>query len=281
MPCYAQFRRSLARAIALASDPQDDMMTLFFCLVAMLLAGKTALVTGAANRIGAQIARTLHQNGANLIIHYRKSREAAESLEQHLNSLRPKSAQSQQADLSKFDEITTLVNAANEAFEGLDVLINNASSFYATPLGEIGEGDWEEIIGSNLKAPLFLSQACAPALCESNGVIVNMLDIYASRPLNKHSLYCCAKAASQMLVKSLALEMAPRVRVNGIAPGAILWPESGNASQLAQQQAILREIPLQTAGDIESITQTVMFLVTNTYITGEVIRVDGGRLLAN
>ena len=256
-------------------------MTLFFCPVAMLLAGKTALVTGAANRIGAQIARTLHQNGANLIIHYRKSREAAESLEQQLNSLRPKSALAQQADLSKLDGITALAVGAIGAFDSLDILINNASSFYATPIGEIGERDWEDIIGSNLKAPLFLSQACAPALSESKGVIVNMLDIYASLPLNKHSLYCSAKAASQMLVKSLALELAPRVRVNGIAPGAILWPESGNASQLPQQQTILREIPLRTAGEVESITQTVMFLVTNTYTTGEVIRVDGGRLLAN
>ena len=247
----------------------------------MLLAGKTALVTGAANRIGAQIARTLHENGANLIIHYRKSTDNAELLEQQFNLLRPGSACSIQAEFSNLEEIEHFSQKANQAFGNLDILINNASGFYPTPLGKITELDWEDLLSSNLKAPLFLSQACYPSLRKANGVIVNMLDIYASLPLKDHSLYCCAKAANQMLVKSLALEMAPQVRVNGIAPGAILWPENDDSAHPGQQQAILKKIPLQETGSPESITQTIMFLLTNSYVTGEVIRVDGGRLLAN
>jgi pteridine reductase len=247
----------------------------------MLLAGKTALVTGAADRIGALIGRTLHQNGANLIIHYRKSVSNAQLLEQQFNAIRPGSACSVKAELSNLEEITSLALKANQAFDGLDILVNNASAFYPTPVGKISEHDWEQVLGSNFKAPLFLSQACYPGLRDSGGVIINMLDIYASLPLKNHSLYCCAKAANQMLVKSLALEMAPQVRVNGIAPGAILWPESGDSSQVEQQAAILKKIPLQEIGNPESITQTIMFLITNNYVTGEVVRVDGGRLLAN
>ena len=245
----------------------------------MLLAGKTALVTGAANRIGAEIARTLHQNGANLIIHYRNSNAQAQALEQNLNAERKHSAICCQADLSDVEAIESLAQKARQAFEGLDILINNASSFYPTPLGEINQQDWQDLIGSNFKAPLFLSQACYPSLREANGSIVNMLDIYASSPLKNHSLYCCAKAAKQMLVKSMALEMAPQVRVNGIAPGAILWPENSDASNPENQQELLRKIPLNRTGNPESITQTVMFLLRNDYITGEVIRVDGGRLI--
>ena len=159
--------------------------------------------------------------------------------------------------------------------------VDNASSFYPTRLGEISETDWQDLIGSNLKAPLFLSQACYPSLREARGAVVNMLDIYASLPLKNHSLYCCAKAANQMLVKSLALEMAPQVRVNGIAPGAILWPESSDASEPEKQQELLRKIPLRRTGSPDSIAQTVLFLLGHDYITGEVIRVDGGRLLSS
>ena len=159
--------------------------------------------------------------------------------------------------------------------------INNASSFYPTPLGEITGDDWDNLIGSNFRAPLFLSQACYPYLRAANGAIINMLDIYARLPLKNHSLYCAAKAANAMLVKSLALEMAPKVRVNGIAPGAILWPENSAASQAQQQKAILAKIPLQRCGSPESIVQAVLFLLTNEYITGEVIRIDGGRLLGD
>lgn len=245
----------------------------------MLLAGKTALVTGAANRIGAEIARTLHQNGANLIIHYRNSSAAAHALERDLNAERNDSAICYQADLSDIEALDLLAQKSTQAFDSLDFLINNASCFYPTRLGEINQRDWQDLIGSNFKAPLFLSQACYPSLREANGAIVNMLDIYASSPLKNYSLYCCTKAASQMLVKSLALEMAPQVRVNGIAPGAILWPETSDANAVEKQQALLRKIPLNRTGSTESITQTVMFLLGHDYITGEVIRVDGGRLL--
>ena len=246
----------------------------------MLLEGKTALITGAANRLGAQIARTLHQNGANLIIHYRESVANAHALEQELNALRAGSASCLQADLNNLEAITTLSNKAVQLYHGLDILINNASSFYPTPIGDINQNDWDDLIGSNLKAPLFLSQACYPYLRKAAGVIINMLDIYASLPLKNHSLYCCAKAGNQMLVKSLALEMAPEVRVNGIAPGAILWPENNDAVKPDYQKAILKKVPLQRLGSPESIAQTVMFLVANDYLTGEVIRVDGGRLIA-
>ncbi|MFT4650643.1 MAG: pteridine reductase [Flavobacteriales bacterium] len=271
-----------------------------------LLAGKTALVTGAANRIGAQITRTLHQNGANLIIHHRDTGGAdakdnvshtssinAQALEAELNSLRPGSSIRYQAELSDISAIEALAQKASLAFGQLDILINNASSFYATPLGTITEQHWTDLLGSNLKAPLFLSQACYPALKKSNGCIINLLDIYATSPLKNHSLYCSAKAANQMLVKSLALDMAPEVRINGIAPGAILWPEaklkdahindgSNNYdTQNKQQQSILDKIPLQKVGDPYNITQTVLFLINNDYITGEVITVDGGRLLTN
>ncbi|TDJ25034.1 MAG: pteridine reductase [Gammaproteobacteria bacterium] len=245
----------------------------------MLLDGKTALVTGAANRLGAQIARTLHQNGANLIIHYRESTASARGLEQQLNALRVDSASCLQADLSDLDAITTLSQKSAEIYSGIDVLINNASSFYPTPIDKFTDNDWQDLIGSNLKAPLFLSRACYPYLRKATGVIINMLDIYASLPLKDHTLYCCAKAGNQMLVKSLALEMAPEVRVNGIAPGAMLWPDNSDAVQPDYQKAILEKIPLQRTGSPESIAQTVMFLLGNDYITGEVIRVDGGRLL--
>jgi len=256
-----------------------------------LLTGKAALVTGSANRIGAQIARTLHQNGANLIIHHRHSQgkpdgntrhsssRNAQALEAELNGYRPGSAIRYQADLSDITEIELLAQKSSQAFGQLDILINNASSFYATPLGSITEQHWIDLLGSNLKAPLFLSQACHPALKESHGCIINLLDIYATIPLKNHSLYCSAKAANQMLVKSLASDMAPEVRINGIAPGAILWPEANQSKD--KQHSILDKIPLQKIGNPDNITQTVLFLINNDYITGEVITVDGGRLLSN
>ncbi len=247
----------------------------------MLLAGKSVLITGAANRIGAQIARTLHESGANLIIHYRHSAEAALSLAQELNALRADSTVTLQAELSDLAALSTLAQNAAEAFGKLDILINNASSFYPTTIGEINQQHWQDLMSSNFQAPLFLSQACYPYLRDSRGIIINMLDIYASTPLKNHSLYCCAKAANQMLVKSLALELAPEVRVNGIAPGAILWPEQSDAVNADTQKAILNQIPLGRTGNPESIAQTVLFLINNDYLTGEVIRVDGGRMLQN
>jgi len=259
--------------------PPELGCLLAICGLAMLLDGKTALITGAANRLGAKIAQTLHQNGANLIIHYRDSADSARTLEQQLNTLRVNSASSIQADLGDLEAIESMSKMAPKLYGGLDILINNASSFYPTPISEFNENDWEDLIGSNLKAPLFLSRSCYPYLLQTSGVIINMLDIYATSPLKNHSLYCCAKAGNQMLVKSLALEMAPEVRVNGIAPGAILWPQNSDASNAAKQQAILKQIPLQRIGSPDAITQTVMFLLINDYITGDIIRVDGGRQL--
>ncbi|MCP3687279.1 MAG: pteridine reductase [Gammaproteobacteria bacterium] len=245
----------------------------------MLLAGKSALITGAANRIGAQIARTLHENGANLIIHYRDSITAATELQQLLNNSRADSAITLACELNDTEELQTLSQDAAAAFNGLDILINNASSFYPAAIGEITQQHWDSLLSSNFKAPLFLSQACYPWLRESRGVIINMLDIYATTPLKNHSLYCSAKAANQMLVKSLALDLAPEVRVNGIAPGAILWPQQNRVAELEVQRKITAQIPLQRTGTPQSIAQTVLFLISNDYVTGEVIRVDGGRLL--
>jgi len=175
----------------------------------MLLSDKTALVTGAADRLGAQIARTLHQNGANLIIHYRSSADAAQVLVDELNQARANSARALCADLGSPQQLEDLAAAACSAFSGLALLVNNASSFYPTRFGEIEASQWDDLIASNYRAPLFLSQACYPALKQSRGCIINLVDIYATMPLNQHSIYCSAKAANQMLVKSLALELAP------------------------------------------------------------------------
>jgi pteridine reductase len=256
------------------------MMALLVLTWLMMLTDKSVLVTGAANRLGAQIARTLHQNGANLIIHYRGSADAAQALVAELNEARENTALALSAELASIAELETLAADAIAAFNGLHILINNASAFYPTRFGEIDEQTWDDLIASNYKAPLFLSQACYAALRQTSGCIINLLDIYASRPLNQHSVYCSAKAANQMLVKSLALELAPEVRVNGIAPGAILWPDGGT-DDTVQQKAIIEQLPLKRRGSPQNIADTVLFLATNDYITGEVIRVDGGRLLSS
>ncbi len=252
-------------------------MTLFAFVWLMLLSNKSALVTGAANRLGAQIARTLHQNGANLIIHYRDSAAAAQALVGELNQLRPQTALAVGADLGDDDDLRQLAETACGAYCGLDLLINNASVFYPTRFGEIDAQAWDELVISNYRTPMFLSQACYPALKTNRGNIINMIDIYASKPLNLHSVYCSAKAANRMLVGSLALELAPEVRVNGIAPGAILWPEDDQDE--AHRQSVLDKVPLQRLGVPQDIADTALFLATSDYITGEIIRVDGGRQL--
>jgi pteridine reductase len=244
----------------------------------MLLSEKSALVTGAANRLGAQIARTLHQNGANLIIHYRASADAALALVDELNQARPGSALALAADLAVNTDIDDLARQACSAFGGLHILVNNASSYFPTRFGEIDQQGWDDLITSNYKAPLFLAQGCYPALKRAGGCIINILDIYATLPLAGHSVYCSAKAANQMLVKSLALELAPEVRVNGIAPGAILWPKNSEPGE-DQLQELREQVPLQRLGGAQVIADTALFLATNDYITGEVIRVDGGRML--
>ena len=245
----------------------------------MKLTGKTALITGAARRLGAQSAKTLHENGANIIIHYGRSANEAEDLVNILNNTRPGSAAALQANLLELAELEQLALQATRQFGGLDILVNNASTFYPTQLGSIKENQFDDLLGSNFKAPLFLSQACYPALKQASGCIVNMVDIHARSPLRNYPVYSCAKAANAMLIRSLALEMSPRVRVNGIAPGAILWPENMNSADSAAQQEILEQIPLRRTGKATDISSTLLFLVTSNYITGQIIAVDGGRQL--
>ena len=245
----------------------------------MKLAGKTALITGAARRLGAQTAQTLHENGANIIIHYANSSHEAERLVAGMNASRADSATLLQADLRELDQLDSLAQNAINAFDGLDVLINNASSFYKTPLGQINETQWDDLMATNFKAPLFLSQACYPALRENKGTIVNMVDIHARSPLKDHIVYSCAKAANAMLTRSLALEMGPEVRVNGIAPGAILWPEAASAMDDNAQQSILQQVPLKRTGQPEDIAEAILFLLTSDYVNGQIIAVDGGRQL--
>jgi pteridine reductase len=245
----------------------------------MILSGKTALITGAARRIGAQTAQTLHENGANIIIHYGQSAWAAQELVERLNEKREDSAKALQADLLDIDAVNQLAKDAIESFSGLDILVNNASTFYPTPLGTIDQRQWDDLMGTNIKAPLFLSQACHQALKQSGGSIINMVDIHARSPLKDHVTYSCAKAAKIMLTRSLALEMGPEVRVNAIAPGAILWPDGEQGMDPEFQQEILDKIPLQRRGEPHNIADAILFLVSNNYVNGQVIAIDGGRQL--
>jgi len=239
------------------------------------LNGKTALVTGAARRIGATIAETLHQAGMNLVIHYRHSAGDAQKLVATLNAQRPDSAVSAQADLLSPDGFPSLIKTAQQ-WGGLDLLVNNASSFYPTPMDEADEGHWDDLMGSNLKGPFFLSQAAAPALKASGGQIINIVDIHALRPMSGHPIYCAAKAGLLMLTRSLALELAPEVRVNGVSPGAILWPEQGMDEQT--EAKILSRIPLGRCGEPSDIARAVLFLCRDApYVNGHVLPVDGGR----
>lgn len=241
---------------------------------------KVVLVTGSARRIGAATVRTLHAAGMRVIIHYRSSREEAAVLAEGLNKLRPDSAQILQGDLLEVSALNDLINKAIAFWGGLDVLVNNASSFHPTDIGEITEKDWDILVGSNLKAPLFLCQAVAPELKRRKGCIVNMVDIHADRPLKRYIVYSIAKAGLVALTKSLARELGPEVRVNAVAPGAILWPEEPHHS--AQRQEIIERTALKREGDPADIADTIKFLIMDApYITGQVIAVDGGRTLAN
>lgn len=242
------------------------------------LNAKVALITGSARRIGAEIARTLHAAGACVIIHYSTSVSAAERLIGELNAIRPGSCLGYQADLSNVESLRNMISEVLLLTGGLDILVNNASSFHPTPLGSITEQDWNQLFDSNVKGPLFLSQAAAPYLKNRKGCIINMVDIHADRPLAKHSVYCAAKAGLVMLTQSLALELGPEVRVNAVAPGIIIWPEVG-ANEAVQQDLVSRTA-LKREGVPAEIAQTVLFLVQSaTYITGQVITVDGGRTL--
>ena len=240
------------------------------------LHGKSALITGAARRIGAAITELLHDHGANVAIHFRGSDAEATALCAKLNQRREESARIFHADLAADGSPAALIDAVIDWSGHLDVLINNASSFYPTPLGTITENQWLELIGSNLKSPLFLSQAAVPHLRSSHGVIVNIVDIHAKRPLRDHVVYGSAKAGLAMLTRSLAKDLAPEVRVNGVAPGAIEWPESGMTDAIKEK--IIEQIPLGRTGSPADIAKCVLFLVRDaTYSTGQIIAIDGGR----
>ena len=240
-----------------------------------------AVITGAAQRIGRQVAQSLHQRGFTIVVHYRKSAEAAESLCEELNAKRADSALAMAADFSEDDSLQGFAEDVLQRFQRIDALINNASDFYPTPVGKITTQDWDRLMASNVKAPLFLAQAFADALRAAKGCIINMADIYAERPLAEHTVYCSAKAALVMLSKSLALELAPDVRVNAIAPGAILWPEADSDFSAQEQNNLQEKVPLKRIGSPEDIANTIAFLVCDAhYITGQVIAVDGGRTLS-
>ncbi len=237
------------------------------------LQNKTALITGGAARLGAMSARFLHAAGAHVIIHYRKSAEKAEALRDELLAIRPGSVSLVQGDLLDFPYLSRLVDDARKATGQLDILLNNASNFFPTPVDEATEEQWDSLFGVNAKAPFFLAKEAATALRASRGCIINMVDIHAERPHKNHPIYSMAKAANAMMVKALARELAPEIRVNGVAPGAILWPD-GNEN--AKHQTLPR-VPLERAGRPENIARTVLFLATAEYITGQIIAVDGGR----
>jgi len=237
-----------------------------------------ALITGAAKRVGAQIARTLHAAGYDLALHYRHSRSEMDALCAGLEAARAGSTLSIAGELGDTELLPTVIGQCIARFGRLDALINNASAFYPTPVGTVTAAQWDELFASNARAPFFLAQAAAPHLKSTQGCIVNMVDIYAERPLPRHPLYCMAKAALAMMTLSLAKELAPQVRVNGIAPGAVLWPESGK--EYTDQQELIARTPLQRAGAPEDVATAVLFLVRDAkFTTGQILRVDGGRAL--
>ncbi len=241
---------------------------------------KTVLITGGAKRVGAAICRRLHAAGANLMLHYRASAGEARLLQAELNHARPDSVSLIQADLLDLNKLPSVVEQTLQAFGRLDALINNASTFFPTPVGEITEAAWADLIGTNLQVPLFLAQAAAPALKRAQGAIVNLSDIHAERPLKNYVVYSIAKAGLEGLTRSLARELAPEVRVNAVAPGPILWPEDESFDELSRQR-IISHTPLRREGTPDDIARAVHFLLADAnYITGETINVDGGRNMA-
>jgi pteridine reductase len=242
----------------------------------LALRDQVVLITGGARRVGAEIARTLHAAGANILIHYRSSAAAAIALADEFNGVRAHSAAIFAAHLLHAEAPGQLIAAALLEFGRLDILVNNASSFYATPVGQITLPQWDDLIGSNLKAPLFLSQAAAPSLRAQRGLIINMIDIHALRPLRAHPVYCAAKAGLAMLTRSLARELGPEIRVNGIAPGPVLWPERDMDEVLKRE--IIDKTALKRQGTPQDIARTALFLAKDApYVTGQIIAVDGGR----
>lgn len=240
------------------------------------LSGKAALITGSARRVGAAIARKLHAAGANIVLHYRSSSEAADALATELNDQRPDSVARVEADLLDLAQLQTLPDIVTSNFGSFDILVNNASTFYPTPMGDITGIDWDDLMGTNLKAPLFLSQASASALRISNGLIVNIADIHGMRPLSRHPVYSIAKAGVVMLTQSLARELGPAVRVNAVAPGPVLWPEDGMHHEL--QAKIVNKTALKRPGTPDDVARAILFFATEApYVTGQILAVDGGR----
>jgi len=239
---------------------------------------KVVLITGAAKRIGAACVRSLHAEGFNVLLHYHASDTAASELAVQLNAIRPNSVHLLKADLSRQSEVIRLAEEAENIWGGLDALVNNASEFTSGAVGQVSEAHWDQLMASNLKAPFFLAQALAPALSNAKGCIVNMADIHAERGLPGYITYSIAKAGVVAMTKALAKELAPSVRVNAVAPGAILWPE--NAEDQERQAEILLKVPLQRCGAVDDIARAVRFLICEAdYMTGQVLSVDGGRLL--
>jgi len=242
------------------------------------LAGRCILVTGGAKRLGAAMARRFHGAGASVVVHYHRSRPAADELVAELNALRAGSALAACADLHDVARLPELVESTLGRYGRLDVLVNNASTFYPTPLGAITPAQFDDLLGTNLRAPLFLSQAAAPALRVTQGLILNMVDIHGRRPLRGHAVYSAAKAALVMLTRSLARELGPDVRVNGIAPGPVLWPERDLDAALKEE--IIAKTALKRSGSPEDIARAALYLAIDApYVTGQVITVDGGRSL--
>ena len=242
------------------------------------LKGKAVLITGSARRLGAAIARRLHGAGADLAIPYRSSSGDADALVADLNAARPGSAVALQADLLDLGSLPGLVTQVTGTYGRLDLLVNNASTFYPTPVGEITAAQFDDLVGTNLRAPLFLAQAAAPRLRLHEGLILNMVDIHGSRPLKRHPVYSAAKAGLIMLTRSLARELAPQVRVNAIAPGPVMWPEGGIDPDLKKK--ILERTALRRPGSPEDIARAALFFAAEApYVTGQVLAIDGGRSL--
>jgi len=239
---------------------------------------RTALITGAARRIGACIAETLHQRGCDVFLHYHSSSGAAEELAQKLNALRPASATPLQADLGESDEINRLAGVVRNCTGQLDLLVNNASQFFPTTVGETTMGQWDDLMDSNLRGPYFLTQALVAELANAGGSVVNLLDVHAVRPMPGHAVYCMAKAGLQMMTLAMAKDLGPQIRVNGVAPGAILWPEL--ESQAGSQQKILDKTVMGRAGRPQDIASAVAYLGLDApYVTGQILAIDGGRSL--
>ncbi len=236
---------------------------------------KTALVTGGAHRIGAQICRTLHKNDYHVIIHYRHSSQAAKNLANELNNIHQNSASTLPAELSNIQAVNKLC----DAIKSLNLLINNASVFYPTPINELNQHDYQSIMDTNVMAPLFLSSTLSDKLAQNQGCIINIVDIHSERPLKNHAIYNISKAAIAMITKTLAKELAPNVRVCGVSPGSILWPKNAAELDQAQKDKMLKKIALKKQGSTQDIADTVLFLANSTYITGQIINVDGGRTL--